>query len=55
MRRLTTKNQLIAMLFGQLAGAESLREIVLGLGSHAARLYHETCVRVLISPGNRLF
>ena len=39
-RRMTTKSQLIAMLFGQLAGAESLRQIVLGLGSHAARLYH---------------
>jgi hypothetical protein len=39
-RRLSTKDQLIALLFGQLSGAASLREIVDGLGSHAARLYH---------------
>jgi hypothetical protein len=39
-RRLTTKSQLIALLYGQLSGASSLREIVAGLGSHRARLYH---------------
>ena len=39
-RRLSTKTQLIALLYGQLAGAVSLREIVGGLESHAARLYH---------------
>jgi IS4 transposase len=39
-RRLTTKSQLIALLYGQLSGASSLREIVTGLESHAARLYH---------------
>lgn len=39
-RRLSTKNQFIALLYGQLAGAASLREIVCGLESHAARLYH---------------
>jgi len=39
-RRLTTKDQLIALLYGQLSGASSLREIVGGLESHAARLYH---------------
>ena len=39
-RRLTTKNQLIALLYGQLAGAQSLREIEAGLLSHGARLYH---------------
>ena len=39
-RRLTTKSQLVALLYGQLAGAASLREIVTGLHSHAARLYH---------------
>ncbi len=39
-RRLTTKSQLIALLYGQLSGASSLREIVAGLGSHQARLYH---------------
>ena len=39
-RRLTTKSQFVAMLYGQLAGASSLREIVTGLRSHAVRLYH---------------
>jgi len=39
-RRLTTKSQLVALLYGQLAGATSLREIITGLESHAARLYH---------------
>jgi hypothetical protein len=39
-RRLTTKSQLIALLYGQLSGASSLREITAGLGSHQARLYH---------------
>ena len=39
-RRLTTKSQFVALLYGQLAGASSLREIVTGLESHTARLYH---------------
>jgi len=39
-RTLPTKTQLIALLYGQLAGATGLREIVEGLESHAARLYH---------------
>ena len=39
-RRLSTKSQFIALLYGQLSGAASLREIVGGLESHAARLYH---------------
>ena len=39
-RRLPTKTQLIALLYGQLSGANSLREIVGGLESHASRLYH---------------
>ena len=39
-RQLTTKSQLVALLYGQLAGAASLRDIVTGLQSHAARLYH---------------
>lgn len=39
-RRLSTKSQLVALLYGQLSGASSLREIVTGLESHAARLYH---------------
>ena len=39
-RRLSTKSQLVALLYGQLSGATSLREIVTGLSSHALRLYH---------------
>ncbi|MGE5517968.1 MAG: IS4 family transposase [Bacteroidota bacterium] len=39
-RRLSTKSQFIALLYGQFSGAASLREIVGGLESHAARLYH---------------
>jgi hypothetical protein len=39
-RRLPTKSQLIALLYGQLAGAASLRDIVDGMASHSARLYH---------------
>jgi Domain of unknown function (DUF4372) len=39
-RRLTSKRQFLTMLYGQLAGAASLREIVGEIESHAARLYH---------------
>lgn len=39
-RRLTTKSQFLALLFGQLSGAASLRDIEAGLISHSARLYH---------------
>jgi hypothetical protein len=39
-RRLSTKDQLVALLYGQLSGASSLREITAGLESHRARLYH---------------
>jgi IS4 transposase len=39
-RQLTTKSQFIALLYGQLEGAASLREIEAGLASHTSRLYH---------------
>ena len=39
-RQLSTKSQLIALLYGQLEGAASLREIEAGLESHGSRLYH---------------
>ncbi len=39
-RRLTTKSQLVAMLYAQLSGATSLREVEAGLQSHQMRLYH---------------
>src|SRR5271166_361979 len=39
-RTLTMRSQFSAMLYGQLAGAVSLRDIEGGLQSHRARLYH---------------
>src|SRR5258708_10250263 len=47
-RRLSTKSQFVALLYGQLSGAASLREIVTGLSSHSMRLYH-----VGAAPGPR--
>lgn len=49
-RKLTTKSQLLALLYGQLAGAESLRDIVGALESHAPRLYHLGARAVSRSP-----
>lgn len=40
MRRLSTKDQFIALLYAQFSGATSLREIVGNFSSHSARLYH---------------
>lgn len=56
-RQLTTKSQFVALLYGQLAGASSLREIEAGLESHAARLYHlgaEPARRSTLSDANAL-
>jgi IS4 transposase len=39
-RKFKTRHQLIALLYGQLAGATSLREIEAAMVSHQARLYH---------------
>ena len=39
-RRLTTQNQFIALLYAQLSGSESLRAIEAGFESHAGKLYH---------------
>jgi hypothetical protein len=39
-RKFSTKHQLIALLFGQLAGAHSLRAIEATMASHRTRLYH---------------
>jgi len=39
-RGFTAKTHLVAMIYGQLCGAVSLREIEAGLSSHAARCYH---------------
>jgi IS4 transposase len=56
-RSLTTKSQLIALIYGQLSGARSLREIEGALGSHATKLYHlgaEEAKRSTLSDANRL-
>ena len=39
-RKLTTKRQFIALLYGQVSGATSLREVVTGMASHETLLYH---------------
>jgi IS4 transposase len=56
-RRLTTRTQLIALIYGQLSGAQSLREIEAGLTSHATKLYHvggEVVARATLSDANSL-
>jgi IS4 transposase len=56
-RQLTTKSQFVALLYGQLSGAASLREIVTGLESHEARLYHlgaQPARRSTLSDANAL-
>src|SRR3954453_2342626 len=39
-RKLTTKRQLVALLYGQFSGSTRLRGIVTGMESHETRLYH---------------
>lgn len=39
-RNLSCRDQLLAMMFGQLAGVKSLRGISLCLNAHSERLYH---------------
>lgn len=54
-RRLTTKSQFLALLFAQLAGAVSLREIEAGLASQKTRLYHvggRTIARATLADAN---
>lgn len=56
-RRLTTKNQLIALVYAQLSGAKSLREIESALTSHASKLYHlggEEVSRSTLADANAL-
>jgi IS4 transposase len=56
-RRLSTRSQFLALLHGQFSGASSLREIVTGLESHEARLYHlgmEPVRRSTLSDANAL-
>lgn len=54
-RRLRTRDQFLALLFGQFSGASSLREIEAGLQSHRTRLYHANCrgvARATLSDAN---
>jgi hypothetical protein len=54
-RTLSSKTQLIALLYGQLSGASGLREIVSTLESHTARLYHlggKPVARATLSDAN---
>lgn len=56
-RQLSTKSQFVALLYGQLAGAVSLREIAGGLESHSTRLYHlgaRPASRSTLADANRL-
>lgn len=56
-RRLSTKSQFVALLYGQLAGAVSLREITGSLESHSSRLYHlgaRPVSRSTLADANRL-
>ena len=39
-RRFTTRNQFLVLVFAQLGGASSLREVEAVMASHQARLYH---------------
>ena len=39
-RRFTTRQQFLALLFGQLSGAASIRDLEARMESHRARLYH---------------
>jgi len=56
-RRLSTKSQFVALLYGQLAGAASLREIETAIESHSDKLYHlgaRTVSRSTLADANRL-
>jgi transposase len=56
-RTLTTKSQLVALIYAQLSGASSLRETVAGLASHRQRLYHlgvTEAKRSTLADANRL-
>lgn len=55
-RMATTKVHLVAMLYAQLSGARSLRQIEAALASHAGKLYHlggGTMSRTALADANR--
>ena len=54
-RRFTTRHQLIALLYAQLGGLSSIRELMTAMASHANRLYHcgaVVPVRTTLSDAN---
>ncbi len=56
-RRLRTRDQFLALLYGQFSGASSLREIEDGLRSHEVRLYHaglRAISRSTLADANRM-
>jgi hypothetical protein len=56
-RGFDTKSHFVALLYAQLSGASSLREIEAGMKSHAGRLYHLGAVparRSTLADANRL-
>jgi IS4 transposase len=56
-RKLSTRSQLVALLYAQLAGAVSLREIEAAMTSHSARFYHlgaSEVSRSTLADANRL-
>jgi hypothetical protein len=57
LRSFKTKHQFIALLFAQLSGAHSLRDIHTSMSSHRARLYHAGAVvppRSTLADANRV-
>ncbi len=56
-RTLTTKTQFVALLYAQLAGAVSLREIETAMQSHSSKLYHlgvGPVARATLSDANQI-
>ena len=56
-RSLSTKSQFVALLYAQLAGAVSLREIETAMQSHSDKLYHlgsRQVQRSTLADANRL-
>ena len=56
-RGFDTKSHFVALLYAQLSGASSLREIEAGMKSHEGRLYHLGAVparRSTLADANRL-
>ena len=45
-RSFTTRHQFISLLFGQLSGASSIRELEAVMASHKGRLYHSGAVQL---------